>query len=339
MASTNADKVQKAYIAYYGRPADPGGLNYWVGQLDEGVKFDIMLKAFGTSDEAVTLFGNKNPEETIQTLFQQILGRTPDAGGLAFYVGKLNDGSMTGITIAQNVLDGATGDDAAIVTNKLAVADAFNKALDTADERAAYTGATAVVTLRNMLATVDETTVPVLFDVDTSIETLVSAATTATNTVSNETQIQYFLVTASGGNFIISGQANKALTFESGFTYTFDLSDASLEGHPLRFSTASGGTVNSGNAYLTEVIVSGAQGKAGASISIAVTESTPDNLFYYCTNHAGMGAAISVSHYTNMSADTSATVAIFSYANSVPSSNEIQAIDLIGISPEAGLFI
>ena len=179
MASTNADKVQKAYIAYYGRPADPGGLNYWVGQLDEGVKFDIMLKAFGTSDEAVTLFGNKNPEETIQTLFQQILGRTPDAGGLEFYVGKLNDGSMTGITIAQNVLDGATGDDAAIVTNKLAVANAFNKALDTADERAAYTGATAVVTLRNMLATVDETTVPASFDVNTSIAGLVSAAAVA----------------------------------------------------------------------------------------------------------------------------------------------------------------
>jgi hypothetical protein len=180
MASTNTDKVQKAYIAYYGRPADPGGLNYWVDQLDEGVTFDVMLQAFGTSDEAVTLFGNKNPEEKIQTLFQQILGRTPDAGGLAYYVGKLNDGSMTGITIAQNVLDGATGDDAVIVTNKLAVANAFNKALDTADEKAAYTGVMAVVTLRQMLATVDETTVPALFDVDTSIVGLVSAASVAT---------------------------------------------------------------------------------------------------------------------------------------------------------------
>ena len=179
MATTNTDKVQEAYIAYYGRPADPGGLAHWVGQLDKGVAFDVMLQAFGTSGEAVTLFGNKNPEEKIQTLFQQILGRTPDPGGLAFYVGKLKDGSMTSITIAQNVFDGATGDDATMVANKLSVAKAFNEALDTAEKKAAYAGAAAVVTLRDMLATVDETTDPTLFDVNTSIEGLVSAAITA----------------------------------------------------------------------------------------------------------------------------------------------------------------
>ena len=179
MAITNEDKVQEAYIAYYGRPADPGGLTHWVGQLDTGITFDVMLQAFGTSDEAVTLFGNKTPEETIQTLFQQILGRTPDAGGLAFYVGKLKDGSMTGITIAQNVFDGATDDDATMVANKLAVAKAFNESLNTTEKKAAYAGAAAVVTLRDMLATVDETTDPTLFDVDISIQGLVSAAAVA----------------------------------------------------------------------------------------------------------------------------------------------------------------
>ena len=176
MATTNTDKVQEAYIAYYGRPADPGGLAHWVGQLGKGVAFDVMLQAFGTSEEAVTLFGNKTPEETIQTLFQQILGRTPDPGGLAFYVGKLKDGSMTGITIAQNVFDGATGDDATMVANKLSVAKAFNEALDTAEKKAAYAGAAAVVTLRDMLATVDELTDPASFDVGASVGGLVSAA-------------------------------------------------------------------------------------------------------------------------------------------------------------------
>ena len=172
IAPTNTDRVQKSYIAYYGRPADPVGLTYWVGQLDKGTTFNVMLNQFGTSEEAVTLFGNKTHEETVKTLFQQILGRTPDTGGLAFYVGKLKDGSMTGITIAQNVLDGATGNDAKMVANKLDVAKAFNTSLDTAEKKAAYAGADAVVRLRNMLGSVNSSTAPKLFDVDSTIKIL-----------------------------------------------------------------------------------------------------------------------------------------------------------------------
>ena len=70
MTTTNEDKVQEAYIAYYGRPADPGGLAHWVGQLDTGITFDVMLQAFGTSVEAATLFGNKTNVDTVKTLFQ-----------------------------------------------------------------------------------------------------------------------------------------------------------------------------------------------------------------------------------------------------------------------------
>ena len=176
MAITNEDKVQEAYIAYYGRPADPGGLTHWVGQLDTGITFDVMLQAFGTSVEATTLFGNKTNEDTVKTLFQQILGRTPDSGGLAFYAGKLEDGSMTGITIAQNILDGATGSDATMVANKLAVAKAFNASLDTVEKKAAYSGSDAVIGLRYMLALVDSSTDPTSFEVDTTIQNLVTAA-------------------------------------------------------------------------------------------------------------------------------------------------------------------
>ena len=173
MPKTNEDKVQEAYIAYYGRPADPGGLAHWVSQLDRGVTFDVMLQSFGASEEAVTLFGNKTNEDTVKTLFQQILGRTPDTGGLLFYAGKLEDGSMTGITIAQNVFDGATGSDATMVANKLAVAKAFNTSLNTAEKKAAYAGADAVVTLREMLATVDSSSDAASMNFDETIQNLV----------------------------------------------------------------------------------------------------------------------------------------------------------------------
>ncbi|MFS2161032.1 DUF4214 domain-containing protein [Pseudomonas sp. Pseusp122] len=33
-ASDYIDQVQKLYIAYFGRPADPTGLNYWTSQVN-----------------------------------------------------------------------------------------------------------------------------------------------------------------------------------------------------------------------------------------------------------------------------------------------------------------
>jgi hypothetical protein len=33
-AADYMDQVQKLYIAYFGRPADPTGLNYWASQVN-----------------------------------------------------------------------------------------------------------------------------------------------------------------------------------------------------------------------------------------------------------------------------------------------------------------
>ena len=61
---------------------------------------------------------------------------------------------------------------------------------------------------------------------------------------------------------------------------TFDYSAASS--HPFRFSTTSDGTHNSGTEYTTGVSVD-------SNITTIVVASGAPNLFYYCTNHSGMG--------------------------------------------------
>jgi YD repeat-containing protein len=44
--------VQKAYVAYYGRPADFAGQTYWAQRMDaEGQSLDAIIGAFGSSDE------------------------------------------------------------------------------------------------------------------------------------------------------------------------------------------------------------------------------------------------------------------------------------------------
>ena len=45
-------RVLEAYLAYYGRPADPDGLAYWSDRLlDEGGNLNSIIDAFGDSQE------------------------------------------------------------------------------------------------------------------------------------------------------------------------------------------------------------------------------------------------------------------------------------------------
>ena len=96
-----------------------------------------------------------------------------------------------------------------------------------------------------------------------------------------------FTVTAATGKFIIDGVDKPALTLHKGWTYTFDVSDASNANHPLRFH---GNTAQ----YTTNVTVSGTQGQAGAKVIIKIPETQPTGFHYYCTAHTGMGNTITV---------------------------------------------
>src|SRR5690606_32499280 len=146
------DEVQKIYIAYYGRPADPVGLNYWAGKLDAAAgDLSEIIDAFGNSAESTALFDGASNSAKITQIYQQLFNRAPEADGLNFYIDLLANGQATLASIALDILNGASGTDLVAVNAKLDAANDFTNAIDTGPETSAYDGDWAAEQARDWL--------------------------------------------------------------------------------------------------------------------------------------------------------------------------------------------
>ncbi|MEQ5801241.1 DUF4214 domain-containing protein [Halomonas sp. H10-9-1] len=62
-STASLQTVQTLYIAYYGRPADPKGLQFWADQLDQADgDLTAILEDFGNSSEFIDAFGELDPD-------------------------------------------------------------------------------------------------------------------------------------------------------------------------------------------------------------------------------------------------------------------------------------
>lgn len=131
-------RLQQFYIGYYGRPADPAGLAYWLGQAN-GAYYNQDSKlaaAFGSTDQAeFRALYTQTPtvESFIVRVYQNLFGREPDTAGLLYFNGLYREYTTTqglsadaarAVLIAR-VIDGASGTDRVAMNNKVNLASAF----------------------------------------------------------------------------------------------------------------------------------------------------------------------------------------------------------------------
>jgi len=163
--------LEKAYLAYFGRPVDPTGLTDFAASTDTQV-----ADAFAASAESKALYGTTFDYAQINAIYLALFNRAAEKAGLEYWYAKVADKTFTAAGAAIAILNGAQNADKTAIENKLAASAAFSAALDTADEMIGYSGTAAAASARAFLSTVT-TTAATAAAVDAAVASAVVAKT------------------------------------------------------------------------------------------------------------------------------------------------------------------
>lgn len=138
--------IQEQYMAFYGRPGDPGGVRYWVGELSlAGGDLSAIQNQFGTSKEfsdliipgdatTVEELTQQQKGELISNLYLNMFGRTVEgtandpSTGLGFWTSELEKPGGSLIDISTRVADGAQNDDRVVLDNRVRLSQRISEA-------------------------------------------------------------------------------------------------------------------------------------------------------------------------------------------------------------------
>ncbi len=159
--------VQGLYIALFGRPADPLGLAYFKAATLNGANLSAM-PPLDKSSEYRSLFAGQTIPEIVNAISQSLFNRDAEPQTLTALADAVATGTLSINKLAITLIDGARGNDLTVLSTKLAAADAFTAAVDTAAEIAGYSGMAAAKVGRSFLASVD-TTAPLKSTLDNAV--------------------------------------------------------------------------------------------------------------------------------------------------------------------------
>ena len=92
--SNDTASIARLYHSALGRLPDEDGLQYWVNDLRQGYPLQDVAASFIGSPEFTARFGDSlTNAQYVDRIYENVLGREPEASGAAFWTGNLDNGS------------------------------------------------------------------------------------------------------------------------------------------------------------------------------------------------------------------------------------------------------
>jgi hypothetical protein len=97
LASSRANgEVARLYHTAFSRQPDAGGFEYWIGQRLSGRPLTAIALEFARSKEFLGRYGHLGDQEFVQQMYQNVMGRKADSGGLEYWTSRLEGGNTRG---------------------------------------------------------------------------------------------------------------------------------------------------------------------------------------------------------------------------------------------------
>lgn len=92
-------QAYRLYQAAFNRTPDPAGLGFWIGAIRSGVALLDVANGFYGSGEFQSTYGQVSDSQFLTLLYRNVLNRTPDQGGLDFWVKAMQGGTPRALVL------------------------------------------------------------------------------------------------------------------------------------------------------------------------------------------------------------------------------------------------
>ena len=138
MINIDSSELQKLYLAYFGRPGDPSGINYWLSRSNESITIRKISNELSRQDEYEKSIANdKSVDFKINRLYLNLFNRKADFDGLNYWMEMVNSHNYEISDIVSELIyltnkpyevdAKQEEDDSYILQNKILAAELFTK--------------------------------------------------------------------------------------------------------------------------------------------------------------------------------------------------------------------
>ena len=318
------DQAEYLYIAYFGRAAEPGGLSYWAGLLNGVTDLHNAAMGFGTTAEAAARYAlfakidaNVAPTSDdittfLTTVYQNLLNRSPDPGGLAYWASIIQsrlsivDTTQRALQIGAipaDLIGGAFAGtnagyrlDQATLQNKVGEAEAFS----------------AKMALVGPVPSAEGLSIPLIASVDSSIASRTSAKALGDGELTGQTGLTASNVRASTAAFWQADAHIVSFTVKDTASAVFSALPEMINDSKLASVTVSG-TSTAHSVDLTNLRVASTVALGGNSVSVSAGLASATLSFIGSPDRVTLGSAVSTVNYALQPSSGIETIFNFQY--------------------------